>query len=76
MPPIRQAYVFPRDEAVAIETPKSDILAAFGPAQATVTGADLGQLHERMVYVNRSTGEETVILFLNGKVRTIRTYRR
>ena len=45
--------------------------AAFGPAQATVTGADLGQLHERMVYVNRSTGEETVILFLNGKVRTL-----
>lgn len=74
--PIKPAYSFPREPEVAVGTSKSDVLAAFGQAQATVTGADLGQLYERLLYVDQSSGEETLIVFLNGKVRAVRTYRR
>jgi hypothetical protein len=72
----KPSYRFPRDGEIVVGTSKSDVLAAFGPARVTVTGADLGQLYERLVYTDQSTGEETLVIIRNGKVFTSRTYRR
>jgi hypothetical protein len=70
------SYRFPRDAEIIVGSGKSELLTTFGPPQATITGAELGQLHERLVYLDHVTGEETIIQFLNGKVRNARTYRR
>jgi len=67
-------YRFPTRTDIRVGTSKPEILASFGPPQATVTGADRGQLQERMIYTERSTGKKTLIAVVNGKVTSAETY--
>ena len=53
---------------------KSDVLARFGVPDATVTGADLGQLRERLIYVDPTTRRKTMIVLVNGSVVGAETY--
>jgi hypothetical protein len=67
-------YPFPMGTEINVGTLKSEVLASFGPPDILVTGADLGRLHERIIYVDRSTHKKTVIAVVNGKVATAETY--
>jgi hypothetical protein len=67
-------YRFPVRADVSVGIAKSDILAALGPAQTTVAGADRGQLRERLIYTRRSTNERTIIDLVNGKVTSADTF--
>jgi len=49
-------------------TARSALVALFGPPQATVAGADLGQLQERLIYLDPPTKRRTLISLVNGSV--------
>jgi len=53
---------------------RSAVLANFGPPDATVTGADVGQLRERLIYLDAPTRRKTSILLVDGKVIGAETY--
>jgi len=72
--PMPMQYPFPTATAVAVGTSKSAVLAAFGPPTVAVTGADVGRLNERIMYLDRSTQKKTVITIVNGKVASTATY--
>ena len=55
---------------------KSAVLASFAATAATVTGADVGQLLERLVYLDTSTRTTTTIYFMDGKVIRAETFTR
>ena len=67
-------YPFPDASEISSGDSKSSILAVFGPAEVMVTGADLGQLNERLVYRDKLTGKRTVISTVNGRVSGAQTY--
>jgi len=60
------SHPFPLASEIANGTAKSAILERFGPPQATVTGADRGQLRERLLYVEPATQKKTVIFLVNS----------
>jgi len=66
-------YRFPTGADIKIGATKPDIIAIFGPPQVGVTGADRGQLQERLIYTDRSTGQRTTIAVVNGKVTSAET---
>jgi hypothetical protein len=55
---------------------KADVLASFAAPAATVTGADAGQLLERLLYLDASTRRTTLIYFMDGKVIRAETFTR
>jgi hypothetical protein len=67
-------YRFPTRADIPVGTTKPDILATFGPPQATVTGADRGQLQERLIYTEPKTGRKTAIAVTDGKVTRAETF--
>jgi hypothetical protein len=67
-------YRFPTRAEITIGANKADILAAFGPAHVSITGADRGQLQERMIYTERSTAKKTIIAIVNGRVTNVETF--
>jgi len=67
-------YRFPTRAEITIGAAKADIVAAFGPAAVSVTGADRGQLQERMIYTERSTAKKTIIAIVNGRVTNVETF--
>ena len=67
-------YRFPTRGEITIGATKADTLAIFGPPQASVAGADRGQLQERMIYTEKSTGKNTIIAVINGKVTSADTF--
>ena len=66
-------YRFPTGADIKIGAAKPDIIAIFGPPQVGVTGADRGQLQERLIYTDRSTGQRTTIAVVDGKVTSAET---
>jgi len=75
-PPVHTSsiYRFPLAPEIVTGSTRADILNTFGPPEATITGADLGHLQERLVYVEKSTRRKTLISILNGKVVAAQTY--
>jgi hypothetical protein len=73
-PPAPVKYLFPIATAINVGTSKSDVIAAFGLPAATVTGADVGRLNERIIYLDRAAQKKTVITIVNGKVASSATY--
>ena len=73
-PPGPANYPFPIATAINVGTSKSDVVAAFGPPAATVTGADVGRLNERIIYLDRAAQKKTVITIVNDKVASSATY--
>ena len=67
-------YPFPIATTINVGTSKSRVVAAFGPPAATVTGADVGRLNERIIYLDRATHKKTVVTIVNGKVASAATY--
>jgi hypothetical protein len=67
-------YPFPVSEEVKVGLSKSAVVATFGPPEATATGADHGRLQERLVYVDKSTGQKTIIAAVDGKVVGAQTF--
>jgi len=67
-------YRFPLAPEIVTGSTRADILSAYGPPEATITGADLGRLQERLVYIEKSTRRKTLISILNGKVVAAQTY--
>ena len=65
---------FPLAQEIIKGMIKSAVLASFGPPEATVTGADLGQLRERLLYLDALTGRATLIFFVDGNVIRAETY--
>jgi hypothetical protein len=65
---------FPLGQDIVNGTPKAEILERFGVPQATITGADLGRLQERLVYVDKSSRRKTLIFLLNERVVAAQTY--
>ena len=72
--PAEVTYPFPDASEISSGTSKASILAVFGPAEVVVTGADFGQLNERLVYRDKLTGKRTVISTVNGRVSGAQTY--
>jgi hypothetical protein len=64
-------YSFPVPQDILLGTVRSVILTRFGPPGATVTGADVGQLRERFIYIDKATGRKTVIFLINGAVTSV-----
>jgi hypothetical protein len=71
--PTSVLYRFPTRGEITIGAAKADILVTFGPPQVSVAGADRGQLQERMIYTEKSTGKKTTIAVINGKVTSADT---
>jgi len=67
-------YRFPLAPEIVAGSTRADILNTFGPPAATITGADLGRLQERLVYIEKSTRRKTLISILNGRVVAAQTY--
>ncbi len=65
---------FPLAQEIIKGMTKSAVLASFGPPEATVTGADLGQLRERLLYLDALTTRKTLIFFVDGDVIRAETY--
>jgi hypothetical protein len=65
---IEQHYPFPLAGQIASGSSKNSIIASFGRPEATVTGADTGQLRERYIYWDRATGRKTYIFLINAVV--------
>ena len=65
---------FPLAREISKGMTKSAVLASFGPPEATVTGADVGQLLERLLYLEASTRRTTLIFFADGSVTRAETY--
>jgi hypothetical protein len=69
--PMEIRYPFPTAQDIVAGTARLAILARFGPPGATVTGADVGQLRERFIYIDKATGRKTVIFLVNGAVTAV-----
>lgn len=74
LPPTDTPRRFPLAQEIIKGMKKSAVLASFGPPEATVTGADVGQLLERLLYLDASTRRATLILFVDGNVIRAETY--
>jgi len=71
--PAEARFPFPIETDIPSGTPKSRLLGAFGSPQFRVTGTDVGSLQEQLVYLDRDSGQKTVILLVNGKVSSAQT---
>jgi hypothetical protein len=67
-------YPFATSAEIGIGTSRADLLAVFGPPQATAIGADRGLLQERLVYRALPTRQTTVVALVNGKVTKAETF--
>ena len=65
---------FPLAQEIIKGTTKSAVLASFATPAATVSGADVGQLLERLIYLDASSKRTTSIYFVDGKVIRAETY--
>jgi hypothetical protein len=65
---------FPMAQEIIKGMTKSSVLASFTTPAATVTGADVAQLLERLVYLDPSSKRTTAIYFVDGKVIRAETY--
>jgi hypothetical protein len=65
---------FPLAQEIIKGMTKSVVLASFGPPEAMITGADLGQLRERLLYLDALTSRTTLIFFVDGNVIRAATY--
>jgi len=74
--PVTDTPRFPLAQEIIKGMTKSAVLASFAAPAATVTGADVGQLLERFVYLDTSTGTTTTIYFIEGKVIRAETFTR
>ena len=66
--PVTDTPRFPLAQEIIKGMTKSAVLANFAAPAATVTGADVGQLLERLVYLDTSARTTTTIYFIDGKV--------
>jgi hypothetical protein len=73
-PPPDRPRRFPLGHEIAKGMTKADVLASFGTPTATVAGADVGQLLERLVYSDPPTRRTTSIYLADGKVIRAETY--
>jgi hypothetical protein len=73
-PPTGTPRRFPLAQEITKGMTKSAVLAICGPPEATVTGADVGQLLERLLYLDASTRRTTLIFFVDGNVIRAETY--
>jgi hypothetical protein len=64
---------FPIDWRIPPGTPQSMVLAMYGRPAFSVTIPDRGQLVERYIYIDRSTGRRTFVLFTNSIVTSALT---
>ncbi len=67
-------YRFPEAQEIPNGTARGALVARFGQPEATVTGADLGQLRERFLYVDPPTRRRTLIILINGNVTSAETF--
>ena len=74
LPPTDTPRRFPLAQEIAKGMTKSAILANFATPTATVAGADVGQLLERLVYLDPSSRKTTLIYCADGKVIQAETY--
>ena len=74
LPPTDTTRRFPLAQEIIKGTTKSAVLASFATPAATVTGADVGQLLERLIYLDASSKRTTSIYFVDGKVIRAETY--
>jgi len=74
--PVTDAPRFPVAQEIINGVTKDAVLASFAAPAATVTGADLGQLLERLLYLDASTRRTTLIYFMDGKVIRAETFTR
>jgi hypothetical protein len=65
---------FPVAQDISKGMTKSSVLASFATPAATVTGADVAQLLERLVYLDPSSKRTTAIYFVDGKVFRAETH--
>ena len=65
---------FPLAQEIIKGMTKSSVLASFATPAATVTGADIGHLRERLIYFDASSKRTTLIYFVDGKVIQSETY--
>lgn len=72
--PETRHYRFPLAQEIQSGTARSALLAMFGPPQATVAGADLGQFQERLIYLDPPTKRRTLISLVNGSVTFAETF--
>jgi len=66
-------YRFPLADEIQSGTARTTVMARFGPPLATVTGADRGQLLERLIYADKANNRRTQIWLVNGKVTAAET---
>jgi len=74
LPPTDTPRRFPLAQEVIQGMKKSAVLASFGRPEATVTGADVGKLFERLLYLDASTRRTTLIFFVDGNAIRAETY--
>ena len=74
--PVTDAPRFPLAQEIIKGMTKSAVLASFAAPAATVTGADVGQLLERLIYLDASSKRTTSIYFVDGKVIRAETFTR
>lgn len=72
-PPERK-YPFPTAEQISAGSSQKMILAAFGRPEVKATGAETGEIRERYVYVDRTTGRKTYIAMVNAVVTAVQTF--
>jgi hypothetical protein len=65
---------FPLAQEILKGMTKSSVLSSFATPAATVTGADVAQLLERLIYLDESSKRTTSIHFADGKVIRAETY--
>jgi len=65
---------FPLAQEVARGMTRSAVLAGFTAPTATIAGADIGHLQERLVYVDPPSGRATWIYLVDGKVSRAETF--
>jgi hypothetical protein len=73
LPPIAPPR-FPLAQEIIKGMTKSSVLASFTTPAATVTGADVAHLLERLIYLDESSKRTTSIYFVDGKVIRAETY--
>ena len=73
-PPANTPRRFPLAQDIVKGMTKAAVLADFATPTATIAGADVGQLLERLVYVEPSIRKTTFIYFADGKVIRAETY--
>lgn len=70
---VETGHRFPVGQDIQQGTPKSVILAMYGKPQLTVTLANVGQLFERYIYIDKPTGRKTSVFFANAMVTGAQT---